>query len=244
MTGPAGLRQAAVGLLGPCELTAVLTEAVIRVKTVSGGEFVAKQHLNRTLHDREVYAYRHWTTALGPSAPVLAAVDEAAMIIATSVVPGVSPDPGDLTPDAYRQAGVLLRRFHEAEPPAILPWYRDWLRERAAHWASRAAPLLTPDDSAVIRDHLAAIGQPGILSGRPCHLDFQPRNWLIGRPGDVSIVDFEHARIDLPARDLVRLRFRTWLRRPELRDAFLNGYGRPLSPAEDRLTWHLGALTL
>jgi aminoglycoside phosphotransferase (APT) family kinase protein len=123
-----------------------------------------------------------------------------------------------------------------------MPGYRDWLRERAAHWASQAAPLLTPDDRAIIRDHLAAVGQPDIPSGGPCHLDFQPRNWLIGPPGDVSVIDFEHARIDLPARDLVRLRFRTWPGRPDLRDAFLEGYGRSLSPAEDRLTWHLGAL--
>jgi hypothetical protein len=123
-----------------------------------------------------------------------------------------------------------------------MPGYRDWLRERAAHWASRAAPLLTPDDKAVIRDHLAAIGQADIPSGGPCHLDFQPRNWLVSSPGDVSVIDFEHARIDLPARDLVRLRFRTWPGQPDLRDAFLDGYGRPLSPTEDRLTWHLGAL--
>jgi hypothetical protein len=27
-----------------------------------------------------------------------------------------------------------------------------------------------------------------------------------------------------------------------LRDAFLDGYGRPLTPAEDQLIWHLGAL--
>ena len=65
---------------------------------------MVKQHLNRTLHEREVHAYRHWTTALGPSAPVLIAVDNAAMIIATSALPGASPETSDLTPDVYRQA--------------------------------------------------------------------------------------------------------------------------------------------
>jgi hypothetical protein len=242
MTGPVGLRQVAARLLGPCELIAVLAGKVIRVETASGDEFVVKQHLSRTLHEREVHAYRHWTTALGSSAPVLVAVDDAAMIIATTAPPGASPRPSNLIPDVYRCAGVLLRRFHEAEPPVTMPGYRDWLRERAAHWASRAAPLLTPDDKAVIRDHLAAIGQADVPSGGPCHLDFQPRNWLVSSPGDVSGIDFEHARIDLSARDLVRLRFRTWPGQPDLRDAFLDGYGRPLSPTEDRLTWHLGAL--
>lgn len=242
MTGPVGLRQAAARILGPCELIAVLAGKVIRVATESGDEFVVKQHLSRTLHEREVHAYRHWTTALGPSAPVLVAVDDTAMIIATTALPGASPRPSNLTPDVYRHAGALLRRFHKAEPTATMPGYRDWLRERAAHWASRAAPLLTPDDKMVIRDHLAAISQADIPSGGPCHLDFQPRNWLVGSPGGVSVIDFEHARIDLPARDLVRLRFRTWPGRPDLRDAFLEGYGRPLSPTEERLTWHLGAL--
>ena len=47
--------------------------------------------------------------------------------------------------------------------------------------------------------------------------------------GDVSLIDFEHARINLPARDFVRLRFRIWAARPDLRDAFLDGYGRPLT---------------
>ena len=60
-------------------------------------------------------------------------------------------------------------------------------------------------------------------------------------PG-TALIDFEHARSDLPARDLVRLRFRVWPSRPDLRDAFFDGYGRRLTDAEDELIWHLGAL--
>lgn len=82
----------------------------------------------------------------------------------------------------------------------------------------------------------------GHPAGWPCHLDFQPRNWLIGKPGEVSLIDFEHTRTDLPARDFVRLWFRVWATRPDLREAFLDGYGRPLTQAEDQLIWHLGAI--
>jgi aminoglycoside phosphotransferase (APT) family kinase protein len=242
MTSPSGLTHAASRLLGSCELTAVLAGAVIRVATESGQEFVVKQHRNRTHHEREVHAYRHWTTALGPSAPLLAAADDAEMIIAVSVLPCASPDPGGCSAEVHRQAGALLRRFHEAEPPVALPQYGDWLRERVTYWSSRAAPLLTPDDTSVVQYHLAAIERTTIPPGRPCHLDFQPRNWLTSQDGAVSVIDFEHARIDLPARDLVRLRFRTWPGRPDLRDAFLDGYGRPITPDEDSLAWHLGAL--
>jgi Ser/Thr protein kinase RdoA (MazF antagonist) len=222
-------------------VTAVLAGAVARVATASGEEFVVKQHLNRPLHEREVHAYRHWTGALGSSAPRLVAVDDPAMIVVTSALPG-SPVSGDLSPSVYRQAGVLLRRFHNAEPSSDLAWFNGWLRDRADHWTSRAAALMPEADAKVIESHLAALRRMGVPRGGPCHLDFQPRNWLIGKSGDVSLIDFEHARIDLPARDFVRLRFRIWAARPDLRDAFFDGYGRPLTDSEDQLVRHLGPL--
>ena len=76
----------------------------------------------------------------------------------------------------------------------------------------------------------------------PCHLDFQPRNWLLGPAADLYLVDFEHARTDIPLRDLVRLRFRVWPARPDLKDAFLNGYGRDLTGSDTETLQHLGAL--
>lgn len=240
-TAPA-LQKVAARLLGPCEVTAVLADAVARVATASGEEFVVKQHRDRHLHERETNAYRRWTSALGSSAPGLVATDGPAMVIITSALPGRNPGPGDLTASAYRQAGTLLRRFHEAEPASDLPWFRGWLRDRASHWTARAGPLLSAADARVIDSHLEALSQMSNPRGGPCHLDFQPRNWLIGGSGDISLIDFEHARTDLPARDLVRLRFRTWAGQPHLREAFLDGYGRPLTQAEDQLIWHLGAL--
>lgn len=237
------LRETAARVLGcPCEVTAVLAAGVARIASASGEEFVVKQHLNRLKHEREVHAYRRWTTALGSSAPALIAADNQAMIIITTVMPGRPPGPGDLTPLVYYQAGTLLRRLHGAEPPSDLTWFRRWLQDRAGHWASRAAPLLSAADGKVIESHLEALSRAEIPDGGPCHLDFQPRNWLISDSGEVCLLDFEHARTDLPARDLVRLRFRTWTEHPHSRDAFLDGYGRLLSPAEDQLIWHLGAI--
>jgi hypothetical protein len=60
-------------VLGACEVTAVLGDAVVRVSDARGQEFIVKQHGSRSRHDREVHAYRHWTTALAPSAPRLIA---------------------------------------------------------------------------------------------------------------------------------------------------------------------------
>jgi Ser/Thr protein kinase RdoA (MazF antagonist) len=241
MKTPQALRQAARRVLGPCEMTAAVGAAITRVVTVRGDEFIIKQHTSRAKHNREVHAYRYWAPALGCCVPELVAVDAAAMIVITTVLPG-QPRPGDMTAEASRQAGMLLRRFHDAEPPSELPWFQAWLQDRTRFWVGRAAALLTESDSAVIAGHLAALENSAIPLGNPCHLDFQPRNWLISDSGHVSLIDFEHSRVDLPVRDLVRLRFRVWPCRPDLRDAFFEGYGRTLTDAEDELVWHLGAI--
>jgi Ser/Thr protein kinase RdoA (MazF antagonist) len=241
MTSSTALHAVAARLLGPCTVTGVLSPAVARITTESGDELVVKQHATRSKHEREVHAYRRWAGALGSSAPALKAVDDPAMVIITSALPG-RVHSGDLPASAHRQAGAVLRRFHDAEPPSELPWFHDWLHDRADHWSGQAATLLSAADAAVIGSHLAALAEAKVPPGGPCHLDFQPRNWLISRSGDVSLIDFEHARINLPARDFVRLRFRIWAARPDLRDAFLDGYGRPLTEDEDQPVWHLGAI--
>jgi hypothetical protein len=241
MTTPAALAEAARQSLGTCEITAVLGSAVARVRDNSGQEFVVKRHGSREKYDREVHAYRRWTPVLGSSAPALTTADPVTLTILTTALPG-EPPLGGSSAAVHQQAGTLLRRFHEAEPPRDLPWFSRWLGNRARHWATQAAALLTDQDTATIGRHLAALAGIGIPRGGPCHLDFQPRNWLVDDSGNVALIDFEHARIDIPARDFVRLRFRTWVSRPDLEEAFFTGYGRRLTCAEEELIWHLGAL--
>jgi hypothetical protein len=241
MTITPALHEAAIRLLGTCEPSATMGTSVALVTTASGTEFIVKQHSSRAKHDREVHAYHHWTRALGPSAPELVAIDDPAMIIITTALSG-EPCPGEGTVVTFRQAGALLRRFHDAESPIELPWFRDWLQDRGRHWTSQARTLLSNADAGVVASHLAALCDGPILRGSPCHLDFQPRNWLVSQSGNVSLIDYEHSRIDLTARDFVRLRFRVWAARPDLQDAFFHGYGRPLTEDEDELVWHLGAL--
>lgn len=240
MTTPAVLLEAARRVLGSCEVTAVLGEAVVRVRDARGQEFVVKQHGSRSKHDREVHAYRHWTAALGPSAPRLITADSATMTIVITTLPGqLCSDP---TAAIHHQAGALLRRFHGTEPARKLPWFPGWFDNRVRHWTSQARTLLAAEDAAVVDSHLTALRMIGVPHGVPCHLDFQPRNWLLDESGNLALIDFEHARTDLPARDFVRLRFRVWPSRPDLHDAFFDGYGRRLTDAEGELVWHLGAL--
>jgi Ser/Thr protein kinase RdoA (MazF antagonist) len=241
VTTSAVLLQAAKRLLGSCEVTAVLGDAVVRVRDARSQEYVVKQHGSRPKHDREVHAYQHWTAALGPAAPRLIAADSATMTIVITTLPG-QPCSGDPTAAMHHQAGALLRRFHDTEPARELPWFSGWLDDRIRHWTSQAKTLLSGEDATVVDSHLAALTMIGVPRGVPCHLDFQPRNWLVDESENLALIDFEHARTDLPARDFVRLRFRVWPSRPDLQDAFFDGYGRRLTDAEDELVRHLGAL--
>lgn len=241
MTRSAILLEVAKRALGACEVTAVLGDTVLRVRDARSQEFVVKQHGTRAKHDREVHAYRHWTASLGPSAPKLIAADSAAMTIVITTLPG-QPCSDDPAAAIHHQAGALLRRFHDTEPPRRLLWFPGWLDDRIRHWTSQVKTLLASEDAAVVDGHLIALKTIGVPHGFPCHLDFQPRNWLVDESRNLSVIDFEHARTDLLARDFVRLRFRVWPSRPELRDAFFDGYGRRLTEAENELVWHLGAL--
>jgi Ser/Thr protein kinase RdoA (MazF antagonist) len=241
MTRSAVLLEAARRVLGSCEITAVLGDAVVRVRDARSQEFVVKQHRSRSKHDREVHAYQHWTAALSPSAPRLIAADSAVITIVVTTLPG-QPCSGDPKAAEHHQAGALLRRFHGTEPARELPWFPGWLDDRVRYWASQAKTLLSTEDATVVDSHLTALRMIGVPHGVPCHLDFQPRNWMVDESGNLALIDFEHARIDLPARDFVRLRFRVWASRPDLQEAFFDGYGRRLTDAEDEAVWHLGAL--
>jgi Ser/Thr protein kinase RdoA (MazF antagonist) len=241
MSTPTVLAEGARRVLGACEVTTVLGAAVIRVRDDRGEEFVVKQHGSRAKHDREVHAYQRWTAALGSSAPRIIAADSTAMTIVITALPG-DPCSSECTTSAHRQAGALLRRLHDAEPSRDLPWFPGWLHDRVRHWTRQVKNLLSAEDHEVIEGALVALAAVGVPHGVPCHLDFQPRNWLCDASGSLALIDFEHARIDLPARDFVRLRFRICASRPDLQEAFLAGYGRRLAAAEEKLIWHLGAL--
>lgn len=235
------LRETAARLIGPCEVIKVHGSAVARVFAGNGREYVVKKHASRIKHDREVHAYRHWTSVLGASAPELVATDTAALTIITTALPG-HQHPGVLTPPAHCRAGALLRCFHDAEPPRQLTWYHDWLRGRSALWIAQARAFFSASELALVTGHLTALQQAAAPTGVPCHLDFQTRNWLLDQAGGLYLIDFEHSRVDFPLRDLVRLRFRVWPTRPYLRDAFLTGYRRDLTEADAEMLRHLGAL--
>ena len=209
--------------------------------------YVVKIHSSYDKHQREVHAYTHWTIpALGQHAPRLIAVDAELPAILLTAVAGEPADSAAHQPHAvllaHRQAGALLRRLHQANPVRPLPDFAARLADRLDWWLTAADDLLSPAEQHLVRRHVTALAELPPPAGVPCHLDYQPHNWLIDHTGALWIVDFEHARIDAAPRDLVRLAFRHWSGHPDRRTAFLAGYGRPLSDTEQHLLTHCAAL--
>jgi Ser/Thr protein kinase RdoA (MazF antagonist) len=127
--------------------------------------------------------------------------------------------------DIFGQAGEILAAWHRAEPPRDTPDVTAWLAARSEQWLELADMILPAEQLDDIRAHVRALAELGPLSAVPCHLDFTPRNLLCDTQRRIGVIDFEHTRYDLAARDLVRLSNRVWRDRPDLKDAFLAGYG-------------------
>lgn len=70
-----------------------------------------------------------------------------------------------------------------------------------------------------------------------------PRNFLWDRrTRRLALIDFERSEPGPAVRDLIRLEYGSWDTRPELREAFLDGYDRPLSDDELQALTCLAAL--
>ena len=229
------------------------------------GEVIVKLHRGPDRHRQEVHAYRHWAPALGDQAPRLLAVCDQPPAIVISALPGKPLAEIQLAPqaeaEAHRQAGELLHRLHNAAPPNTDKNMPGWLADRGEQWLTLARALLPAARRAEIFTHLEALRALGPIPAVPCHLDYTPRNLLStaipgtraqrlgsqrhktdrSSPITISAVDYEHARYDLAARDLVRLATRVWSHRPDLERAFLEGYG-PLSDLNRQLIDHCSHL--
>jgi Ser/Thr protein kinase RdoA (MazF antagonist) len=193
------------------------------------GEVIVKLHHRPERHQQELHAYQRWVPSLGDRAPRLLATTHDPLTLMVTAVPGQLLAGCNLAPgverDAHRQAGAILRDLHAAGPPRRLPDMTAWLRERGMAWLEVARDIIPDDRRAEIAEHLEALRQLSPIPAVPCHLDFTPGNLLREEDGPLRIIDFEHTRYDLAARDLVRFTVRTWIDRPDLEEAFQTTYG-------------------
>jgi Ser/Thr protein kinase RdoA (MazF antagonist) len=112
-----------------------------------------------------------------------------------------------------------------------------------------AGTYIDAEEAAILTSIVEAIPAFEGESFVPCHRDYCAANWLVdGRGTLTGIIDFEFSQWDIRMADFSRDPDWNWIRRPDLSEAFLEGYGRPLSPQEQeqllvaRAEYALGAI--
>jgi Ser/Thr protein kinase RdoA (MazF antagonist) len=215
---------------------------VLRLRDASGADWFLKRHRDRDRYDAELMAYRTWVVALQGRAPRLRAFDESLQAVILSALPGQpvcwpAPQPGQPGTEptgemaVQHAAGETLRRLHDGQP--AIPW-PDFAADKIEQFnllRPAVAALLTRRQLDAARTEIARLSNIPPLTQVPCHHDYTPRNWLVH--GDaVYIFDFEWSGPDAWVADLARLHLGIWPTRPDLQEAFLQGYGRHLGPAD------------
>ncbi|MFY1671000.1 hypothetical protein ACN27G_13675 [Plantactinospora sp. WMMB334] len=216
---------------------------VLELRDGAGATWFVKGHGDPEHYRRELTAYRRWVPGLGERAPRLRAYDDERLALVLSAVPGGSGLDHVGDPGVQYEAGVLLRRLHDAE---TLPPWTDLVAEKLDDLARLSARggsrLFEARELDFVRAELRNLSGLPAPARVPCHLDYGPRNWLVedGRP---HVIDFEWTGPEVWVNDLNRLYFGPWRDRPDLRDAFLAGYGRTVDAADRAVLHACGALT-
>lgn len=230
--------DAARRLIGPFEIVADLSwndlglAVVLEVRTGDGRCLIVKSHTDDHRNRLEVAAYRTWVPAIADRAPSLVAADDAGKVLVVTRL-DAGPPAADLPPEVYADAGRVLRRFHEADETIVDEGWADQRLANLRTWIERMPEgLVDRDDVAFVEREAAVLRElpPPLMV--PCHSDYQPRNWRVDASGRVFVFDFEKARHDWWIHDIQRMWWREWLDRPDLRGAFLEGYGRTLDETE------------
>lgn len=261
-------------VVGPCEVVSGDARfhgrtTVCRLRTSTGHAYV-KVYQDRAVWEPEVHGYERWARAFAGRTPALLGVyDAGPFAVLVSDMGGTNLEDAALPVakqrDAWRAAGEALTALHELAvghhfgpcsrdggsvgPPVadaveyIAASYAD-LVERGARGAWLTAPEL-----AVIERARAMIpafdGEPAV----PCHRDYCPVNWIVDADGEwIGVIDYEFSRWDVRVADFSRYPDWDWMLRPDLTDAFFEGYGRALSSVERdqllvaRVEYALGAV--
>ncbi|WP_405893409.1 phosphotransferase [Streptomyces sp. NBC_01527] len=218
---------------------------VWRAHGAEGGVWFVKVHQNERFHQREVTALRTWAPLLGAAAPRLVAADRQLRTVVLTAVPGRPLHGVVLSPRqeqaVFRGIGALARRIHHASPPRPAPVGSGPAVGKAERHLAAAGAHLEPGDAEFVRGLVRQAETLAPLEWLETHGDFQLRNILYtlhaaDETDDpdvfVAVIDFERSEPGPAVRDLVRLSD-AWVGRPDLFEAFLAGYGRSLTAAEE-----------
>lgn len=187
---------------------------------------------------REIAARRRWTRPwlkAGAIGSLLHASEEA-HLMAIEYLPGrlvqdVPEAAGD--PEVYRQAGILLAMFHEQS--SVFDDEYEHAADRKALALLDRGHRIAPSTVARLRAAVSSHDRDPVELV-PTHGDWQTRNWLIDHRM-IRVIDLGRAELRPRLTDFARLARREWEGRPDLEEAFLDGYGGdPRDPAAWRAT--------
>ena len=244
--------------------------AAVHLLRARSGSAYLKVHRDPAHWASEVHAYEHWAPAFGSFAPRLLGVREVEpLAVLVSDLPGTILEgvslPSGQEQAAWRSAGQALASLHALTQGSFFgPCRRDgsalgsaiaeareYVTACLEDWLERGlrGSFLSQDEQAALRAARGLIpafeGEPAL----PCHRDYCPANWLVLPDGRWSgVVDFEFAYWDVRASDFSRYPGWNWIARPDLNEAFFEGYGLSPSPAQEeqilfaRLLYALGAV--
>lgn len=222
---------------------------------VPAGICYLKVHHEASHWHNEVHAYERWACAFGDFAPRLLGVrDQAPLALVVSELPGevveTMPLSGPQARAIWRAAGRALVALHDLGPGECFgPCRRDGTcvevlptdaREAVGLRLGRAVDRAIQGgylDARELATVQAASERVGVFAGEPplpCHRDYCAANWLASPQGTwAGVIDFEFAHWDVRVADFGRDPDWSWIRRPDLVEAFFEGYGRPLTPIEE-----------
>lgn len=219
---------------------------VWRVAASAKAAFV-KLSPSATDYEREILGYAYAARALAANeAPRLLAADPGLTAIMSSPLPGQVVRGLNLEVQeerrAHELAGRLLRRWHDHSEPGT-EQDRQAVRASMAEQAQEAAACLDStagnlDDAQRALVKAASKELPQLaeqLSLVYKHGDYSTRNWLWDPDHGHGLIDFAMAEHGIAIEEFVWLCGAVWATRPDLKTAYLTGYGRPLTDTEERL---------
>ncbi|WP_395577238.1 phosphotransferase enzyme family protein [Streptomyces sp. BK79] len=215
--------------------------------------FYLKISPKAVMYERETFALRSAAPALGAGgAPQLRASSAHHLALLLTAVAGWPLNELMLAPSeearAYRQAGALLARLHAV---GDLSGPRRAEAERALQSAAdgadghlaRAGDRLSAPERKLVRDLAEQLRTLPPLPLAFIHGDAWDRNILWSKDlQQTGWIDFERSRPATAVQDFVLMACSTWVDRPDLRAACLQGYGRNLTPQEQHAVTCLAAL--
>ena len=226
-----------------------------RLNTQKGYCYLKIHHTPSHWH-KEAYAYEHWASAFGNFSPKLLAVhDEEPLALIISELPGhILEDmqlPISQERAIWRAAGAALVALHDlGTGDGFGTCLRDGTytgekKQDAREYVSQrfkgqidqaiCGGYVNEDELATIQ---AAYGLIPAFEGElpvPCHRDYCAANWLVGKDGNwAGVIDFEFAHWDVRVADFSRDPQWSWFRRPDLLEAFFDGYGCSLTAIEEQ----------